>query len=275
MGKKISTLFILVIILLVTGCSSLSKKNKEESTKYNDIRATIVTTQGDIEVYLYPEAAPITVANFINLAQRGFYNNTKIHRAVENFMAQGGDPTGTGQGGPGYAIPDEIVNWLDFFQSGILAMANAGQGTGGSQFFITSQPAEWLNGKHTVFGEIVSSSDLEKTQKLEVGDIIKEIRFTGDIDLILSLNKKQVEQWNIILDREHSGLKKYEVKSVEAYAGKAAAYATELEKIYSENQEKKEDAKLSIIPRFIRGVENKIRKKPKVDSSDIETSYFD
>ncbi|MGL5124348.1 MAG: peptidylprolyl isomerase [Fusobacteriaceae bacterium] len=273
--KKISTLFILMVILLITGCSSLSKKNREEVTRYNDIRATIVTTQGDIEVYLYPEAAPVTVANFINLAQRGFYNNTRIHRAIENFMIQGGDPTGIGQGGPGYAISDEIVNWLDFFQSGMLAMANAGPGTGGSQFFITSQPAEWLNGKHTIFGETVSSSDLEKISKLEVGDIIKEIRFTGDMDLILSLNKKQVDEWNIVLDREHSGLKNYEVKPIEAYTGKAAAYTAELEKIYSKNQEKQEETKLSVIPRFISGIEKKIRKKPKIDLNDVETSYFD
>ncbi len=275
MGKKIATLFILMTILLITGCSSISKKfNKEDITKYNDIRATIVTTQGDIDVYLYPEAAPITVSNFINLAQRGFYDNTKIHRAIENFMIQGGDPTGTGQGGPGYTIPDETVNWLDFFQNGMLAMANAGPGTGGSQFFITSQPAEWLNGKHTVFGETVSDKDLEKISKLEVGDIIKEIRFTGDIDLILSLNKKNVDQWNKILDKEYPGLKKYEVKPIESYTGKAAAYTKELEKIYSEKPEKQEDVKLSLIPRFIRSVENKIRRKPKVNSLDVETSYF-
>uniref|UniRef100_UPI00261C1C46 peptidylprolyl isomerase n=1 Tax=uncultured Cetobacterium sp. TaxID=527638 RepID=UPI00261C1C46 len=127
MKKFIKLLSLIIFISMIAGCSST--KGKTEAVKYNDIRATFVTTQGDINFYLYPEAAPITVANFINLAKRGYYNNTKFHRVVENFVVQGGDPTGKGDGGPGYTIPDEFVNWLDFYQPGMLAMANTGPNT--------------------------------------------------------------------------------------------------------------------------------------------------
>lgn len=117
--KKIFKIFVMLAITLTfISCSSVKKTLgfNDTKVKYNDIRATLVTTQGDINFYLYPEAAPLTVANFINLAKRGYYDNNKIHRAVENFIVQTGDPTGTGMGGPGYTIPDETVNWLDFYQ---------------------------------------------------------------------------------------------------------------------------------------------------------------
>lgn len=251
--------FLLTFILIFTAYSCTSLKDiarKQEAAKYNDIRATFITTQGDITFYLYPEAAPITVANFINLAQKGYYNNTKIHRAVENFVVQGGDPTGTG--GPGYFIPDEYVDWLDFFQQGMLAMANAGPDTGGSQYFMTLYPAEWLNGKHTIFGEYVSDIDFERIKKLEVGDVIKEIKFTGDIDFFLSLHKDQIDEWNQILNTTYPGLKNYPVKPIEEYQGEALAYKEELTRIYTRQEEKKEEREWPI-PRFIRAVERKIK----------------
>ncbi|MGL5050995.1 MAG: peptidylprolyl isomerase [Fusobacteriaceae bacterium] len=264
MRKKIMGILMMLLILMLTGCSSVKRAfSSDESAKYNDIRVTIVTTQGDINFYLYPEATPLTVANFINLSKRGYYDNTTVHRAIENFMAQAGDPTGTGTGGPGYMIEDEIVDWLDFFQSGLLAMANAGPGTGGSQFFITTAPAEWLNGRHTVFGETIGDTDLEKSKKLEVGDVIKEIQFTGEIDLILSLNKNRVDEWNEILDKKYPNLKKYEVKPLESYTGKAAEYAKEMENIYNKNNEKQEEVKLNLIPRTIAKIEKAIGKKEK------------
>lgn len=258
--KRILNFFALIgVLVLLTGCSYFQKQEKARAAaKYNDIRATFVTTQGDITFYLYPEAAPITVANFINLAKRGFYDNTKFHRAVENFVVQGGDPTGTGQGGTGYNVPDEIVNWLDFYQAGILAMANAGPGTGSSQFFFTLYPADWLNGKHTIFGEYVEEGDFDKIKKLEVGDVIKEIRFTGETDLILSLNKEQVDRWNEILDREHPGLAKYPVKSPAEYGGVMDEYREELEAIYTPKQ-KKAEPKEFFVPRMIRATEKKIK----------------
>ncbi|WP_291259387.1 peptidylprolyl isomerase [Fusobacterium sp.] len=271
MKRLLKYLMTLVLVFSAFSCTSLRElARREEAAKYNDIRATFVTTQGEISFYLYPEAAPITVANFINLAQRGFYNNTKIHRAVENFMVQGGDPTGTGTGGPGYFIPDENVEWLDFFQQGMLAMANAGPETGGSQFFITLYPAEWLNGKHTIFGEYVSDSDFEKIKKLEVGDIIKEIKFSGDIDFFLSLHKDQIDQWNKVLDTTYPGLKEYTVKPIEDYQGEALAYKDELTRIYTRNEKTDEEREWPI-PRFIRAVEKKIKGEEEVatDSYDF------
>ncbi|MBC2856641.1 MAG: peptidylprolyl isomerase [Cetobacterium sp.] len=260
MKKLFKILLLIVMIISATGCSYVKSATKRNAAvKYNDIRATFVTSQGDITFYLYPEAAPITVANFINLSKRGFYNNTKIHRAVENFVVQGGDPTGTGNGGPGYEIPDEIVAWLDFYQQGILAMANAGPNTGGSQYFMTLYPADWLNGKHTIFGEYVEDSDFEKIKKLEIGDVIKEVRFTGDVDLMLSLNKQQVEEWNKILDEKYPKLNKYPIKDISSYGTEVQNYKNELEAIYTSKGKSTEEEKEFFIPRFIRATEKKFK----------------
>lgn len=250
--KKIFKLFTLIFTMLIfiscTNSLSKSVKNSMTSVKnvfksdrnYNNITATFVTTQGDIEFFLYPEAAPITVANFINLAKRGYYDNTKFIRVVDNFIIQGGDPTGTGYGGPGYTIPDEMVDWLDFYQQGMLAMANAGPNTGGSQFFFTFSPAEWLNGVHTIFGEVKSEADYLKLKKLEVGDVIKEIKFNGDADLILSLNKHYIEKWNESIDKYYPNLKKYPIK--EASVEEELAYREEIERIYTRTEEKKRNS---------------------------------
>lgn len=260
MKKLIKLLLVVAILITTVSCSSLRKMlGAQNVAKYNDIRATFVTTQGEINFYLYPEAAPVTVANFINLAQRGYYDNTKIHRAVENFVVQGGDPTGTGTGGPGYFVPDEITNWLDFFQQGMLAMANAGPGTNGSQFFMTLYPAEFLNGQYTIFGEYISDSDFEKIRKMEIGDVIKEIKFSGDIDLILSLNKDQVDQWNAILDREYPNLRQYPVKDISEYGDAVLKYREELTNIYTRNNQETEEEKEYFMPRFIRATERKIK----------------
>lgn len=259
MKRLFKLLLTLIIVISAVSCTSLKEiTRREAAAKYNDIRATFITTQGEINFYLYPEAAPITVANFINLAKRGYYDNTKIHRAVENFVVQGGDPTGTGTGGPGYSIPDEYVDWLDFFQQGMLAMANAGPGTGGSQYFITLYPADWLNGRHTIFGEYISDIDFEKIKRLEVGDVIKEIRFTGEVDFFLSLHKDQVDEWNKVLDVTYPNLKPYPVKPLSEYEGEAAAYKEELINIYTRKDEQKEEKEWPI-PRFIRAVEKKLK----------------
>ncbi|MEZ4735142.1 MAG: peptidylprolyl isomerase [Caldilineaceae bacterium] len=117
--------------------------------------ATFKTERGDIKAQLFAERAPVTVNNFVFLARQGYYNDTVFHRVLDGFMAQAGDPTGTGTGGPGYQFEDEIVPNLTFDRAGLLAMANAGPGTNGSQFFITFAPTEWLNGLHTIFGEVI------------------------------------------------------------------------------------------------------------------------
>jgi len=122
--------------------------------------ATFKTAKGDIKVQLFADRAPLTVNNFVFLAREGFYNDTTFHRVLEEFMAQGGDPTGTGSGGPGYQFADEFDPNLSFDSAGLLAMANAGAGTNGSQFFITLAPTEWLNNRHTIFGKLTEGMDV-------------------------------------------------------------------------------------------------------------------
>jgi cyclophilin family peptidyl-prolyl cis-trans isomerase len=122
--------------------------------------ATFSTDKGDIVVRLFADKVPNTVNNFVFLARQGFYDGTIFHRVIANFMAQGGDPTGTGRGGPGYRFNDEFNSSLRHNKPGILSMANAGPNTNGSQFFITHVPTPWLDGKHAVFGEVVSGMDV-------------------------------------------------------------------------------------------------------------------
>jgi cyclophilin family peptidyl-prolyl cis-trans isomerase len=122
--------------------------------------ARLKTEKGDIEIELYADRAPLTVENFVNLARAGFYDGTTFHRVIPGFMAQGGDPTGTGTGGPGYQFGDEFHPSLRHDGAGILSMANAGPGTNGSQFFITFGPTPHLDNKHSVFGRVTEGMDV-------------------------------------------------------------------------------------------------------------------
>ena len=124
--------------------------------------ATIKTEKGDIRVQLYADKAPNTVNSFVFLARQGFYDNTTFHRVISGFMAQGGDPTGTGTGGPGYSFVNEITSTLTFDGPGMVAMANAGKDTNGSQFFITYANEERLDGQYTIFGEVTQGMDVAK-----------------------------------------------------------------------------------------------------------------
>lgn len=133
-----------------------------------DYQAIFCTSVGPIYVDLYEEDTPVTVNNFVFLAQQNYYNNTTFHRVIENFMAQGGDPTGTGTGGPGYRFQDEFVGNLTFESEGLLAMANAGPGTNGSQFFITFEPTPNLNNRHTIFGAVIE--DQETVESIALRD---------------------------------------------------------------------------------------------------------
>ena len=122
--------------------------------------ATLITNHGSIVIELFSNEAPTTVNNFVTLSQDGFYNNLIFHRVIPNFMIQGGDPTGTGRGGPGYAFEDEFHASRKFDEPGILAMANAGPNTNGSQFFITTAPTPHLTGRHTIFGRVLEGQDV-------------------------------------------------------------------------------------------------------------------
>ncbi len=125
-----------------------------------DYRAIFHTEKGDIEVELFAQKAPETVNSFVFLAREGYFDGTTFHRVIEDFMVQGGDPTGTGTGGPGYRIRDEFHPDLKHDEPGVLSMANAGPGTGGSQFFITRVPTPWLDGRHAVFGRVVGGMEI-------------------------------------------------------------------------------------------------------------------
>lgn len=118
------------------------------------------TNRGTMELELYPQYAPITVNNFVFLAEQGFYDGVSFHRVIDNFVIQGGDPTGTGRGGPGYRFEDEVVGNPLKHETGVISMANAGPNTNGSQFFITHAPQPHLDGKHTVFGKVVEGQDV-------------------------------------------------------------------------------------------------------------------
>jgi peptidyl-prolyl cis-trans isomerase len=163
------------------------------------MKVKFTTNKGEININLLPEKSPVTVASFVNLVKNGYYNGLKFHRVIEDFMAQGGDPTGTGMGGPGYRFEDEVDNGLDFSVPGKLAMANAGPGTNGSQFFITTVPTEWLNGNHTIFGEVVSESDLEVVKLLSNNDVMERVEISGDVKEILNTYKDRISEWNLIL----------------------------------------------------------------------------
>lgn len=140
--------------------------------------ATLKTDKGDIVVELLADKAPVTVNNFVFLARAGYYDNTTFHRVLDGFMAQGGDPTGTGAGGPGYSFPDEFHPDLRFDEPGLLAMANAGADTNGSQFFITFVPTPHLTGKHTIFGKVVAG--MEVALALRLRDPQLDPDFAGD-----------------------------------------------------------------------------------------------
>jgi peptidyl-prolyl cis-trans isomerase B (cyclophilin B) len=166
------------------------------------MKATIKTNKGEISLKLFADLAPVTVANFVNLANRGFYNNLKFHRVIKDFMIQGGCPLGTGTGGPGYNFQDEFVPELKHEKPGILSMANAGPGTNGSQFFITHIPTPWLDGKHTVFGEVLGPEDQKVVDSIQQNDMIESISIEGDTAELFSKAKTQLENWNKILDRK-------------------------------------------------------------------------
>lgn len=195
--KKI---ILILFTLLLVACTSTEKKKNSD----NDIRAKIYTNKGIINVYLYPEAAPIAVANFINLSEKGFYNGLTFHRVVSNFVIQGGDPKGDGTGGPGYKFEDEFaIKWLNFYDEGMLAMANSGENTNGSQFFITLRSATQLNSIHTIFGEVISTDkDMKIVKNIEIGDKIEKIEIIGNTKPLMEKYKDKINEWNSILDKE-------------------------------------------------------------------------
>lgn len=163
------------------------------------LTAVFETTKGTIEVALTPDKTPVTVANFVNLVERGYYNGLAFHRVIPNFMIQGGDPRGNGTGGPGYQFQDEFDPSLKHEGPGVLSMANAGPGTNGSQFFITHVATPWLDGKHSVFGKVTKGQDV--VDAIKQGDKMTSVTIKGDTAPVLKRAATQVTDWNTVLDQ--------------------------------------------------------------------------
>ena len=164
------------------------------------ITATFETSKGAIRVNLFADKAPLTVANFINLVNRGFYDGLSFHRVIDDFMIQGGCPQGTGTGGPGYRFEDEFDTSLRHDVPGRLSMANAGPGTNGSQFFITHVPTPWLDDAHTIFGAVMGDDDQAVVNSIVQGDTITAIALAGEFQGLLDENSERITQWNTALD---------------------------------------------------------------------------
>jgi peptidyl-prolyl cis-trans isomerase B (cyclophilin B) len=179
----------------------------------SDIRITVHTTAGDIHATIYASKAPLTSANFLNLARRGYYDGVAFHRVIPNFMIQGGDPTESGRGGPGYKFADEFHPELRHRAPGVFSMANAGPGTNGSQFFITTVATPFLDNRHSVFGQVTDGQEVVNsiTGKHNtgepgcrfngVGDKITSITIHDDVAPLMESQKDHVEHWNSVLDR--------------------------------------------------------------------------
>jgi peptidyl-prolyl cis-trans isomerase B (cyclophilin B) len=162
----------------------------------SDLSVSIETNKGTINLNLYPDLVPITVANFVNLALRGFYDGLVFHRVIPEFMIQGGCPQGTGTGGPGYKFEDEFSPNLRHDAPGKFSMANSGPGTNGSQFFITHVPTPWLDDAHSILGVVASDVDQAIVDSIDQGDTITSISFTGDTDAVLAAESSKVAQWD-------------------------------------------------------------------------------
>ncbi len=188
--KLVSAMLFSCVLLSVGGCKPMEKSVKAIEGK-EGIFAVISTAKGDIVLELFYKQTPLTVTNFVGLAEgtlsaangKPFYDGLKFHRVIsrgngdsQDFMIQGGDPRGNGTGGPGYKFSDEFVDSLKFTEPGLLAMANSGPATNGSQFFVTIVPTEWLNGHHTIFGKVVDAESLKVVNKIKQNDVMTSVR---------------------------------------------------------------------------------------------------
>ena len=188
-------ILILIFLLPLAGAAKKSKR----------VYVEMETTMGNIQLVLYNDT-PLHRDNFVKLVKEGFYDGLLFHRVIKGFMIQGGDPEGTGCGGPGYQFDDECRPDLKFNRPGLLAMANAGrtwtgQGTNGSQFFITHVPTDWLNGKHTIFGEVLEAADQDVVNSIRQGDTIEEIIVHDDCADLFDEQRQNIDRWNAKLKK--------------------------------------------------------------------------
>jgi peptidyl-prolyl cis-trans isomerase A (cyclophilin A) len=214
MKKIILSLFIALFSLVGIQNQAVAK----------DVIAKFETTQGNFEIKLFHKRAPMTVSNFINLAKKGFYNGLIFHRVIPNFMVQGGDPQGTGMGGPGYTFKDEFHSELRHSKKGILSMANSGPNTNGSQFFITVAPTPHLDDRHSVFGEVSKGYDIvEKISKVDrdgKDKPKKEVKLTK-VTIVGDFKPVKVEQAKEITQAEIEKLTRKQVEKLIAKVAEA------------------------------------------------------
>lgn len=169
------------------------------SAAISDIHIVVKTSKGDIKGTIFASKVPLTAANFLNLAKKGYYDGLTFHRVIPNFMIQGGDPRGNGTGGPGYEFADEFDSSLRHVKPGIFSMANAGPGTNGSQFFITHVPTPWLDGKHSVFGEVTEGQGV--VNRIAKGDKIEKIEVLDSTDALFAAQADNIAKWNATLKK--------------------------------------------------------------------------
>lgn len=165
-----------------------------------DVKIVMETDKGTIEATIFATKTPVTAANFLNLAKRGYYDGLTFHRVIEDFMIQGGDPRGNGTGGPGYKFEDEIHPALRHSSWGMFSMANSGPRTNGSQFFITHGATTWLDGKHTVFGQV--NKGRKVVNSIQMGDKINSIKVLTSTDVLFEKQKARLAQWNAALQAQ-------------------------------------------------------------------------
>lgn len=202
MTSKILPLFCISLFSLSASAEEKEKPAAAEAAgTVKNIDIVLKTSKGAIEATMFAEKVPMTVANFLNLAERGYYNGLTFHRVIPDFMIQGGDPDGRGTGGPGYKFADEFDPDLKHKGPGVFSMANAGPGTNGSQFFITHKATEWLDNRHSVFGQVTKGQDV--VDKIAKGDTIQSIEIKEATDALFASQKSKLAAWNKVLDAKY------------------------------------------------------------------------
>ena len=222
--KKFAKSLLTLTLIACSGVACAQEKSepkKDDSatgkaeSKVSDVKIVLETSKGSIEATIFASKVPMTAANFLNLAKRHYYDDILFHRVIPDFMIQGGDPTGTGRGGPGYRFADEIDPSLKHTKAGLFSMANAGPGTNGSQFFITHKDTPWLDGKHAVFGEVTKGQDV--VDKIAKGDKIVSVTLKDSTDALFKAQASNLKKWNAVLDEKFGAELK---KKAAAAAGK-------------------------------------------------------
>lgn len=186
--------FIVTAILGLAFLAATPLPTTKMNPSVSDIRIILKTNRGEIHATLFASQVPLTTANFLNLAQKHYYDGITFHRVIPNFMIQGGDPTGTGMGGPGYKFEDEIDPSLKHDRPGRLSMANAGPNTNGSQFFITHVPTPWLDGKHAIFGQVTEGQEV--VDSIQKGDKILSIEVLDSTQPLFEKEKDRIAEWD-------------------------------------------------------------------------------